>query len=180
MVFGDNVRARMAARALPRTPTQRGRERTKERQEDKTSNENYTPITPITPPPFHNPQHNTTKQDKTRQDKTCTVVTTKWYADSILPTPPAFLPNANHHRHSTMTQPRHKDTALNQQCCNNEHKEEEDGKGRREEERDTTIHNETTHTTTTHTTVPHSTTRQQQHDSNATHTTALPYPQHTT
>ena len=27
MVFGDNVRARMAARALPRTPTQKGRGR---------------------------------------------------------------------------------------------------------------------------------------------------------
>ena len=28
----------------------------------------------------------------------------------------------NHHRHSTMTQPCHKDTPLNQQCCNSRHK----------------------------------------------------------
>nr|DAQ71888.1 MAG TPA: hypothetical protein [Caudoviricetes sp.] len=38
MVFGDNVRARRAARALPRTPTQRGKggeERKKGRGEDR-------------------------------------------------------------------------------------------------------------------------------------------------
>ena len=58
MVFGDNVRARRAARALPRTPT--AKEKKKKEEEDKTSNENYTPITP---PPFHNPQHNATRQD---------------------------------------------------------------------------------------------------------------------
>ena len=64
MVFGDNVRARRAARALPRTPTIR---RKRKRREDEPH-----------PPPFHTPQHNTT-----RQNKTCTVVTTRWYADSI-------------------------------------------------------------------------------------------------
>lgn len=60
MVFGDNVRARKAARALPRTPTQRGRGR-------------------------------------------------------------GTKAHAPHPRHSTMTQPRHKNTALNQQCCDKEH-----------------------------------------------------------
>lgn len=44
MVFGDNVRARRAARALPRTPTQRGREKEKKRGEG---------MSPHTPP-FHN------------------------------------------------------------------------------------------------------------------------------
>ena len=118
MVFGDNVRARIAARALPRTPTQR-RERKEGGRQD--SNKNYTPITP---PPFHNPQHNTTKQDKT-----CTVVTTRRHADSIrhpLPTThylhTAFLPNTNYHRHSPITQPCHKDTTLNQQRYDREHK----------------------------------------------------------
>jgi hypothetical protein len=33
MVFGDNVRARKAARALPRTPTAKGREEGKEERE---------------------------------------------------------------------------------------------------------------------------------------------------
>lgn len=42
MVFGDNVRARRAARALPRTPTQRGREE-EERGERKTSDETTHP-----------------------------------------------------------------------------------------------------------------------------------------
>lgn len=60
MVFGDNVRARTAARALPRTPTQRGREEERKRKRkrkrmEKTSNGNHTPITP---PPFHpTPNH---------------------------------------------------------------------------------------------------------------------------
>lgn len=71
MVFGDNVRARRAARALPRTPTQRGRGRGRG---------------------------------------------TKAH------TPAALLPITNHHRYSTMTQPCHKDTALNQQCCDSKHK----------------------------------------------------------
>ena len=30
---------------------------------------------------------------------------------------------SNHHRYSTMTQPCHKDTTLNQQCCDSKHKE---------------------------------------------------------
>lgn len=32
-------------------------------------------------------------------------------------------PHSNHHRYSTMTQPCHKDTTLNQQCCDSEHNE---------------------------------------------------------
>lgn len=47
MVFGDNVRARKAARALPRTPTQRRKE--EDKKEEKTVNQHYTPHT-ITPP----------------------------------------------------------------------------------------------------------------------------------
>ena len=63
MVFGDNVRARRAARALPRTPTQREEEKRKRTGEKtrETCDENYTPITPPpfqpthkSPPPFHN------------------------------------------------------------------------------------------------------------------------------
>nr|DAS34302.1 MAG TPA: hypothetical protein [Caudoviricetes sp.] len=42
--------------------------------------------------------------------------------DGIHRTPHALLPNTNHHRYSTMTQPCHKDTTLNQQCCDREHK----------------------------------------------------------
>ena len=33
----------------------------------------------------------------------------------------AILPNTNHHRYPTMIQPCHKDTTLNQQCCDNKH-----------------------------------------------------------
>ena len=97
-MFGDNVRARRAARALPRTPQQKRKRKRRE------------------------------KRDK--KDKTCTVITTRWYADSIRhphTRPPrphiAFLPNTNHHRYSPITQPCHKDTPLNQQCCDNEHKD---------------------------------------------------------
>ena len=52
MVFGDNVRARRAARALPRTPPT-GETEEEDREKRKTSNET------THPPPFHNPQHNT-------------------------------------------------------------------------------------------------------------------------
>ena len=74
MVFGDNVRARRAARALPRTPTAKRKRR---REEEDT------------------PSH--------------------------LPSPTALPPNTNHHRYSTMTQPCHKHTTLNQQYCDNGH-----------------------------------------------------------
>lgn len=56
MVFGDNVRARTAARALPRTPTQE--EEKEENKKDK--RENHTPSHHRHPPnikpspPFHN------------------------------------------------------------------------------------------------------------------------------
>ena len=46
MVFGDNVRARKAARALPRTPTTREGEEEEERTNDKTTHT-------FTHPPFH-------------------------------------------------------------------------------------------------------------------------------
>ena len=45
-------------------------------------------------------------------------------------TPHALPPHTNHHRYSTMTQPCHKDTPLNQQCCDSEHTEEAGGKKR--------------------------------------------------
>ena len=62
MVFGDNVRARKAARALPRTPTQigRGRKRGKQRKtNDKTTHSH----SHSHPPPFHTL---TTQCDKAR------------------------------------------------------------------------------------------------------------------
>lgn len=111
MVFGDNVRARKAARALPRTPTQKGRERKRDRKTRQ--------ATRTTHPPHH--RHSTT-HNIMRQDKTRTVITTRWYADSILHTPHALLPNTHHHHYSPITQPCHKDTAPNQQCCDREHR----------------------------------------------------------
>lgn len=54
-------------------------------------------------------------------------------------------PRTNRHRHSTMTQPCHKDTILNQQCCDSKHKE------RKGEEGDTTVRNEITHAPPQHT-----------------------------
>lgn len=100
MVFGDNVRARRAARAPPRTPTQRGRGR---RRWEKRERKN----TPLTP------SHT------------------------------AFLPlHINHHRYSTMTQPCHKDTTLNQQCCDSKHRE------RREEQNGTQFRHRTSPPTT--------------------------------
>ena len=64
MVFGDNVRARWAARALPRTPTQRRREKEdredrEDREEKKTSDETSHPHTP-TAIPQPTTQHNKT------------------------------------------------------------------------------------------------------------------------
>ena len=77
MVFGDNVRARKAARALPRTPTQKEKKKKKkkgkkeeETEKTKKTNDKTThPSHPAIPQPI-------TQYDKTRQDKTCTVVTT--------------------------------------------------------------------------------------------------------
>lgn len=121
MVFGDNVRARWAARALPRTPTT-GKRRRQREEEDKQRD-----LTLSHPPVI--PQ--STTHNTMRQDKTCTVIT---HCHHHTHTPHALLPNTNHHRYSTMTQPCHKDTALNQQCCDREHKK---GKG---EEKNTTVH----------------------------------------
>jgi len=55
-----------------------------------------------TPPPFHNPQHNTTKQDKTRH-----ALSSQQDGMQTVPTPPPFYP----------TQPSplfHNDTTLSQ------------------------------------------------------------------
>ena len=76
MVFGDNVRARRAARALPRTPTtrkeeeeeERGRER--KREEEETGNNE----------PGHHTAHPITH-------------------------PAIPIPHINHHRHSTTDTP---------------------------------------------------------------------------
>ena len=51
MVFGDNVRARRAARALPRTPATRRRKRETERRGRQTTRPHA--------PSFYNPHHNT-------------------------------------------------------------------------------------------------------------------------
>lgn len=125
MVFGDNVRARIAARALPRTPQQkrkRKRKRKKERQATRTTHLSHH---------RHSTTHNTIRQ---RQNKTCTVVTTRWYADNIIH-PPSVTP---HTRPSIQHKPSHlfpnnttlsQDTTLNQQCCDREHK---DRRGKRD------------------------------------------------
>lgn len=103
MVFGDNVRARWAARALPRTPpTKRQRRKTERRRRRRQATRPHPPHTP----PFHTPQHSTTKQDMhCRHNK----VVCRQYPPPP-PRAPAFLPHTNHHRYSTMTQPCHKDT----------------------------------------------------------------------
>ena len=109
MVFGDNVRARWAARALPRTPTQRGRRRQREEEDKHETMHSHT-----LSPPFHNPQHSTTRQHTHHTHK-------EWTVNSGHHTP--FHPHTNYHRYSTITQPCHKDTALNQQCRDREHKQ---------------------------------------------------------
>ena len=62
MVFGDNVRARKAARALPRTPTQGRRKNEEGRQKEKknkaTRPHTLTPAHPAIPQPTT--QHNNT------------------------------------------------------------------------------------------------------------------------
>lgn len=62
----------------------------------------------------HYPEHQHKKKEKeegkTNEETTHTTHT-------AIPT------HTNHHRYSTMTQPCHKDTTPNQQCCNREHKE---------------------------------------------------------
>lgn len=105
MVFGDNVRARTAARALPRTPP------TRETEEE--------------------------EEDKTRQDSKTT---------HTLPhtTHTAIPPHTNHHHYSTMTQPCHKHTTLNQQCCDSEHKDRS-GKRKRIAEQDIAHHHTPSH-----------------------------------
>ena len=65
MVFGDNVRARRAARALPRTPTQRrGRERRKE-EEDK--RQDHTPSHTTAIPPCCDREHKRWKGKEERR-----------------------------------------------------------------------------------------------------------------
>ena len=91
MVFGDNVRARRAARALPRTPTQRGRERRRGKQATR---------------PHHLRRYSTT-HNTTRQDKTCTVITHRHHThttemhtttrDNTTHTPPSRSPHTPQH-----------------------------------------------------------------------------------
>ena len=47
-------------------------------------------------------------------------------------TPHALLPNTNHHPYSTKTQPCHKDTTLNQQCCDSKHTKEKGDRAKQE------------------------------------------------
>ena len=58
MVFGDYVRARMAARALPRTPAQ------EEEEEEKRRRQGRRVTRPHTPPPFHHTPHRNTMTDR--------------------------------------------------------------------------------------------------------------------
>ena len=62
VVFGDNVRARWAARALPRTPTRRGKGRRRQKEEGRQTTRPHT-LTQPAPPPFHNPQHSATHKE---------------------------------------------------------------------------------------------------------------------
>ena len=63
MVFGDNVRARWAARALPRTPTRKGRGRGRGRGRQATRPHTHTTHHA---PPFHNTaQHHTPHKEWT-------------------------------------------------------------------------------------------------------------------
>lgn len=120
MVFGDNVRARRAARALPRTPQQeKKRKRRQERETERRKRQATRPhtLTPLTAIPHTTTQCNTAQQDNTHHNTQ--------RVDSRQQTPHTLLPNTNHHRHSTMTYPCHKDTTLNQQCCDSKHNGEE-------------------------------------------------------
>ena len=60
MVFGDNVRARRAARALPRTPITRGR-RGKRREEENKATRPHTLTRPPHAPPFNTATEQTEK-----------------------------------------------------------------------------------------------------------------------
>lgn len=143
-MFGDNVRARMAARALPRTPTTKRQKRKKKKKEkqERQNKQQELHTHPTTAIPQPTTQYNKTRQDMHRRHNKMACRQYPPHTHTTLST------QHNHHRHSTMTQPCHNHTTLNQQRCNKEHKK---GEGRREEkrrgeEKDTTIHNETTHT----------------------------------
>lgn len=90
MVFGDNVRARRAARALPRTPIQRGRGRGRKRRQEGMGNE-------ITPSPTAIPHH--TPHNKERQEHNTPRPSTAL---------PPSSPHTQHH-HNTQKNKTHKD-----------------------------------------------------------------------
>lgn len=114
MVFGDNVRARRAARALPRTPTQKER-----RREERKGDKKYIHHTYLS--------HHRRSTTHTQCDMTCTTTTAHTTHEeptaTVGTTRPLRPPRTNHHRHSAITQPCHKDTHPNQQCCDSEHNE---------------------------------------------------------
>ena len=89
----------------------------REREEKKTSNKKTQWCSGITcvlaELRAHYPEHQTTKRKRTEEKE-------RRRQHTHTTAPP---PNTNHHRHSTMTQPCHKDTHLNQQCCNSKHTE---------------------------------------------------------
>ena len=85
--------------------------------------------------PEHHQQERQRRKKKTRQDKT---------RQDSKTTHTAIPPHTNHHRYSTMTQPCHKHTTLNQQCCDREH-EDRSGKKKRIAEQDIAHHHTPSH-----------------------------------
>lgn len=97
--------------------TEEDREEDREDREDKRRDQ--------TPLHFHrhSTTHNTTRQH-THHTETHTTTHKEMTVNTTRPSAPH-----NHHPYPIMTQPCHKDTTLNQQCCDREHK---DGKRERE------------------------------------------------
>lgn len=103
MVFGDNVRARKAARALPRTPTQEGE---KERRQDHTPSHHR-----HSNPHINHHRHSTTTQpchkDTTPNQQCCDSKHTEGWGDTKKKgrTKQRAGPNPNTGHHSTHTTP---------------------------------------------------------------------------
>lgn len=114
MVFGDNVRARKAARALPRTPTQTGREKKEEEKENrekrKTSNKTTT-LTPRTaiPQPTAQQDNAHTILKHTHHTETHTTAHEELAVDSKYHTPfrPTQTITAIPQRHNPITKTQH-------------------------------------------------------------------------
>ena len=140
------------------------------RKKNKKDKQPHPHHTPHHIPPFHNPQHNTTRQDMhCRHNK----VVCRQYPPHHTHT--TFLPNTNHHPYSTMTQPCHKDTPLNQQCCDSRHNACD---ARRERQEDRNTRKDKTHPALLHHTA-HGETQSHSIMPPSPATTALPHPQHT-